>query len=115
CLVCGAPDLYVQRDFDRRLGCLVILVAVALSYPTRGLSLIIAVFADYLLYHLLPEITICYRCHAVYRNVERNPSHAPFDPAVGEKYEVEASGYRNPRVPRTSHRAGRKGPNQGEG
>ena len=109
CLVCDAPDLYVQRDFDRRLGCLVILVAVALSYHTWGLSLVLAVFADYLLYHLLPEITVCYRCHAIYRNVEKNPAHGAFDPAIGEKYEAEAGLYRNPRVPRSLRRPPRSG------
>lgn len=85
CLICGDTNLYVQRDFNRILGCLIIAISIALAYHTRGISLALAVVADFLLYHFLPEITICYRCSAVYREVLKNPAHQSFDPKIGEQ------------------------------
>jgi hypothetical protein len=49
-----------------------------------------AALLDAGLYALVPEITICYRCHAHYRGFARNPRHAAFDLHLAEQYEFKA-------------------------
>jgi hypothetical protein len=44
------------------------------------------------LYALLPEITVCYRCHAHFRRFRRNPRHQPFDLHTAEQYDVHGPG-----------------------
>ena len=41
---------------------------------------------DAVLYALLPEIAVCYRCHAHFRGFARNPKHEAFDLHVAEQY-----------------------------
>jgi hypothetical protein len=41
------------------------------------------------LYALLPEITVCYRCHAHFRGFARNPGHEAFDLHLAEQYDAE--------------------------
>ena len=42
CLRCGLDQLYVQKDFNRKIGLGVFAVAAMLSVPTWGLSLLAA-------------------------------------------------------------------------
>jgi hypothetical protein len=42
---------------------------------------------DALLYKLLPEVTICYKCHSQYRQVSGNPANAPFALGLAEKFD----------------------------
>jgi hypothetical protein len=45
---------------------------------------------DFVLYHRLGEITVCYRCHCELRGFPRNPEHRPFDLSRAEEYEQGA-------------------------
>jgi hypothetical protein len=49
-------------------------------------SLFVAAAVDAVLYVLLPEIAICYRCQAHFRGFRRNPRHEAFDLHVAEQY-----------------------------
>jgi hypothetical protein len=91
CAACDGQQLYVQRDFNQKAG-LAIVVAGALLAPFTPYyaSLFAAALIDAGLYAILPEITICYRCHAHYRGFARNPRHAAFDLHLAEQYEVKA-------------------------
>jgi hypothetical protein len=91
CAACDGEQLYVQRDFNQKAG-LAIVVAGALLAPFTPYyaSLFAAALIDAALYTILPEITICYRCHAHYRGFARNPRHAAFDLHLAEQYEVKA-------------------------
>jgi hypothetical protein len=89
CPACGGRLLYVQRDFNQRAGlAIVVLGAVLAPFTPYYASLVVAVVVDALLYLLLPEITVCYRCHAHFRGFRRNPAHAPFDLHLAEQYEL---------------------------
>lgn len=79
CRLCGLDRLYLQKDFNRKLGLSVFAVAAILSVPTWGLSLLAATLIDVALYHLLGDVTICYGCGAQHRGFPKNPDHAPFD------------------------------------
>jgi hypothetical protein len=84
CLRCGLDRLYVQKDFNKKAGLWVFIVAAALSIPTWGLSLVAATLIDLALYYVLGDATLCYGCGTVHRGFRRNPQHGPFDIHVQE-------------------------------
>lgn len=84
CLRCGLDRLYVQKDFNKKAGLWVFIVAAALSIPTWGLSLLAATLIDLALYYALGDATLCYGCGTVHRGYLRNPEHGPFDIHVQE-------------------------------
>jgi Zn ribbon nucleic-acid-binding protein len=95
CPQCGNEELYLRKDFPQQLGCAVVTVTVVLStvaYAMWGFPASLAVLAvasgiDFVLYHRLGEIPVCYRCHCELRGFERNPEHRPFDLSRAEEYE----------------------------
>lgn len=92
CLACGSRRLYVQKDFDRRLGVGIVAVGAVLSPWTYGLSLVACMLLDYGLYFLVSEITVCYGCEAIHRGFDHNPLHRAHDPLLAERYRKEARG-----------------------
>jgi len=79
CLHCGLDRLYTQKDFSKKAGLWVFIVAAALSVPTWGLSLLAATLIDLALYYALGDATLCYGCGSVHRGFRSNPAHGPFD------------------------------------
>lgn len=90
CLACGSSRLYVQKDFDRRLGVAVVVVGAVLSPWTYGLSLLACMLIDYGLYHVVPEVTVCYGCDAIHRGFDHNSAHRAHDPLLAERFRREA-------------------------
>ena len=91
CPACGARQLYVQRDFNQKAGIAIVAVGAVLApFTPYYSSLIAAALVDAALYAVLPEITVCYRCHAHFRGFARNPRHAAFDLHIAEQYDVKA-------------------------
>ena len=89
CPACGSSLLYVQRDFNQKAGLAIVGVGAVLApFTPFYSSLIVAALVDALLYAMLPEITVCYRCHAHFRGFARNPRHQAFDLHVAEQYDV---------------------------
>lgn len=89
CPVCASRLLYVQRDFNQRTGLAIVIVGALLApFTPYYSSLMVAAAVDAGLYALLPEVTVCYRCHAHLRGFGRNPRHQSFDLHVAEQYEV---------------------------
>jgi len=90
CPACGSKQLYVQRDFNQKAGLAVVAVGAVLApFTPYYSSLIAAALIDAALYAVLPEITVCYRCHAHFRGFARNPQHAAFDLHIAEQYDVK--------------------------
>jgi DNA-directed RNA polymerase subunit RPC12/RpoP len=90
CPACGGRQLYVQRDFNRKVGLgIVVLGAVFAPFTPYYASLMAAALLDAALYAVLPEITICYRCEAHFRGFRRNPAHHAFDLHTAEQYNTE--------------------------
>ena len=95
CPACGSRQLYVQRDFNQKAGLAVVLVGAALApFTPFYSSLIVAALIDAALYAMLPEITVCYRCHAHFRGFAKNPAHQAFDLHLAEQYETHERSYR---------------------
>jgi hypothetical protein len=92
CAACGNGLLYVQRDFNQKVG-LAVVIAGGLLAPFTPFysSLFVAGAVDACLYLMLPEITVCYRCHAHYRGFARNRQHQAFDLHLAEQYDVHES------------------------
>lgn len=87
CPVCGCEDLYVQKDFNRKIGVGIVIVGCALApFTPFYSSLFVAAAIDFLLYRLLPFCTVCYDCKSVFRGNAKNPAHAAFDIHVHERY-----------------------------
>ncbi len=91
CPACDSALLYVQRDFNQKVGLGVVVVGAILApFTPFYSSLIVAALVDAGLYALLPEITVCYRCQAHFRGFVRNPRHQAFDLHIAEQYDVKA-------------------------
>jgi hypothetical protein len=92
-------DLYRQKDFPQGLGLLAIFVGFAIStvfwyyeMPIPAyLVLVASILVDYVLYHTVGDVTICYRCLSQLRGPRANPDgrFQPFDLALGERYRQE--------------------------
>jgi len=93
-MACGHSDLYIQKDFNRQLGVLIVGAGVLASTyffyrraPLEAMaSLVITALIDLVIYALVRTVTVCYSCHAIYRGFERNPEHEPFDLKKLEKF-----------------------------
>jgi hypothetical protein len=98
CLVCGCDDLWRQKDFDQRLGVFIVgigilLSTIAVAYMMPGVAMIILMafgLADWVLYAILPDRLVCYRCHSQYRRIPNLAEAAAFDLEVNERYRQEA-------------------------
>jgi len=101
CISCGHDTLYVQKDFNRRVGMAIVGLGIAVSLyffarsqPLFAMAALgVTAFVDFLAYFLVGEVTVCYSCHAIYRGFKGNPDHEPFDLKKLEKY-----GGRTPRL-----------------
>jgi hypothetical protein len=94
CLVCPSVDLFVRKDFPQRLGVGLVLVGVIGSSIAWGYGWPIATFAvlfatallDVILYMIVPNALMCYRCGAQYRQVVGLDEHEAFDLEVHERH-----------------------------
>jgi DNA-directed RNA polymerase subunit RPC12/RpoP len=94
CAFCGKRAFFVQKDFDQRLGCL--LMAISLGFALfAGWKLgwiwftpvlLASVVIDWIVAWRIGAVTICYRCDAEYRDLPLNPRHRSYDPHVAERY-----------------------------
>jgi len=86
CVICRCRDLYIQKDFNRKLGCGIAVIGAVLAPFTKLISLLVCALIDLLLYLLLPVITICYRCGAIYRRFPKSPVHEGFNLGINDRY-----------------------------
>jgi len=86
CGVCGHDKFYLQKDFNPRLGLLIFAIGVIFSYHTKFISLFVATAIDFILYYIIPTVTICYQCRAIYRGFKENPAHRGYNHVHALKY-----------------------------
>ncbi len=79
CPLCGCRHLYRQRDFNRALGCALVVVGAIFVPWTYGLSLVAMSLVDLWLYFRLGVAVVCYRCDTVYRDAAPLPRQTEFD------------------------------------
>lgn len=94
CLVCPSTDLYVRKDFPQRLGVALValgIVGSSIAWYHANLTwtfgiLFATALVDVVLYALVGDALMCYRCDALYRGVEEIEAHGQFDLETHEKY-----------------------------
>ena len=79
CPVCECRHLYRQRDFNRALGCTLVLIGAIFVPWTYGLSLLILALVDLGFYLWLPEAVVCYKCDTVFRDARPGKRQGAFD------------------------------------
>jgi len=94
CAFCGNRAFFLQKDFDQRLGCLIMaaslgaafLVGWRLGWIWFTPVLLATVLIDWVVAARIRPVAICYRCDAEYRDLP-DPSHyKAYDPHVAERY-----------------------------
>jgi hypothetical protein len=111
CLVCPSRDLYVRKDFPQRLGVLLVAVgivgsSIAWYYASLAWTfgiLFATALADLLLFIVVGNALMCYRCGAHYRGVAEMESHGQFNLETHEKYRqlaARSSSTPNPVTPK---------------
>ncbi len=90
CVSCGHPELYTLKEFPRKLGIAVVVVAAVLAPFTFYVSLFVAAALDAALYAFAPDMVMCYVCHAAHRKFEREPRHPRFDREIDERLKFGA-------------------------
>ena len=94
CAFCDNRAFFLQKDFDQRLGCLIMAVSLGIAFFVGWKAgwiwftpvLLVSVVVDWIVAARIRPVTICYRCDAEYRDVPVNPRHKGYDPHVAERY-----------------------------
>jgi len=92
CLACGCPELYRHRDFNQKVG-LAFVALGALLWLLLGSfwPMVAAAALDLVLYFTLPDVAICYRCHAHHRGAGEIDALPRFNLERHEHYRFEAA------------------------
>ncbi|MFN2387702.1 MAG: hypothetical protein ABR576_15705 [Thermoanaerobaculia bacterium] len=94
CVFCGNRAFFVQKDFDQRIGCLLMALSLGLAvfigwrfgWIWFTPALLASVVVDWIVATRIGAVTICYRCDAEYRDVPLNSRHRAHDPHIAERY-----------------------------
>ena len=98
CAACGNHELYRKKDFPHTLGMTILVAALVGSTVSYWLYdwwltwaiLIGSAAFDGILYLLVKDVVVCYRCNAEHRGVLVDPErHTPFELTVHERYRQE--------------------------
>lgn len=90
CPLCGCPDIYRQRDFNRVLGVAIIVVGAVLAPFTYYISLAVFAAVDFLVFYLVRDVVCCHHCQAQMRGYPGTKEAPDFDLNVSDKYlEIE--------------------------
>jgi len=98
CLICGCDDLWRQKDFSPKVGVTVVAIGIAISTyfymqmrPELSIGVLMAfALADMIMFAVMKDCLVCYRCHARYRQAPKIQQVPIFDLEVNERYRQEA-------------------------
>ncbi|MGZ5446366.1 MAG: hypothetical protein ACXW5U_19255 [Thermoanaerobaculia bacterium] len=86
CAACGHDELYFQKDFNRTTGVALVAVGAVFVPWTYGISLLAVTILDYIVWRIVKDVIVCYRCQAVHRGYPPNPALKPFDLATHDRH-----------------------------
>jgi hypothetical protein len=70
CPCCGRKDFYQQKDFNRKIGVTLFIIASIASIWTYGVSFIVLYAADFFLFKKLRYVAVCYKCNTIFRGAK---------------------------------------------
>lgn len=79
CPCCERKDFYSQKDFNRKIGVILFVIAAILSIWTYGISFVVLYLFDFLLFKKLGSIAVCYKCASIFRRVKNIKDIPGFD------------------------------------
>ncbi|HXH75539.1 MAG TPA: hypothetical protein VNJ08_11270 [Bacteriovoracaceae bacterium] len=85
CPVCTRQDFYKQKDFNRKIGVVLFVIAAILSIWTYGISLIVLFIVDLILFKRLGVVAICYKCNTNFRGVKNIEEIRDFDHEMNDR------------------------------
>lgn len=99
CLVCSSGDLFVRKDFPQQVGVGIVVVGIVASSIAWSQHMLVLTFAilfataliDLVLYIVVGDALLCYRCGAQYRGVEKMEEHSAFNLETHERYRQQAA------------------------
>jgi DNA-directed RNA polymerase subunit RPC12/RpoP len=94
CAFCGSHAFFLQKDFDQRLGCLIMAVSLGVALLIGWKFgwiwftpvLLATVVVDWIVAAKVRPVTICYQCDAEYRDLPVHIGHRGYDPHIAERY-----------------------------
>ena len=97
CLVCSNCDLWRQKDFPPALGLALVALGAVLSsiawyfhWPKTALGILMAfALADMLVFAVMPDVLVCYRCRARHHRARPPADHPGFNHELAERYRQE--------------------------
>ncbi len=85
CPVCARQDFYKQKDFNRKIGVALFIVAAILSIWTYGLSLVALYLVDIFLFKKLAMVAICYKCKTNFRSLSNMSEIRDYDHEMNDR------------------------------
>ena len=85
CPVCSRQDFYKQKDFNRKIGVALFIVAAILSIWTYGLSLVALYLVDLFLFRKLAMVAICYKCRTNFRGLANMADIRDYDHEMNDR------------------------------
>ena len=85
CPCCQRKDFFSQKDFNRKIGVGLFVVAAVLSIWTYGLSFVVLWLFDFFLYKRLGDIAVCYKCQSVFRGLANIADIPPFNHEMNDR------------------------------
>jgi len=85
CPVCERQDFYQQKDFNRKIGVALFIIAAILSIWTYGMSLVALYLVDLFLFRKLSTVAICYKCQTNFRQIANMSEIRPFDHEMNDR------------------------------
>jgi hypothetical protein len=85
CPSCSRKDFYKQKDFNRKIGVALFVIAAILSIWTYGLSFVVLYLFDFFLFKKLGHVAICYKCNTVFRDVANMAQIADFNHEMNDR------------------------------
>jgi transposase len=85
CPVCQRQDFYKQKDFNRKIGVVLFVLAAILSIWTYGLSLVALYLVDLFLFRKLSLVAICYKCQTNFRKLSNMSEIHEFDHEMNDR------------------------------
>ena len=85
CPKCERKDFYKQKDFNRKIGVTLFVIAAILSIWTYGIALIVLWLFDLLLFSKIPDVVSCYKCETLFRKVNNLASITGFNHEMNDR------------------------------